>query len=1275
MEVFRCSLFFLLATVFAEKRRIARSEPEGDLVIGALFPVHKGPKDLTGYTRTCGEVWEQYGIHRVEIFLRTLEEINNDQTLLPNITLGYDIRDSCWYSPICLEQSIDFIKDSIASLDKSQSKNTTGRCKTENRKPIVGLIGPGTSQNSIQVQNLLQIFKLPQIGYSATSMELSDKNLYKYFMRVVPSDMFQAQALLDIVLQFNWTYISTVHTDGNYGQRGIESFTKLAEEAGVCIAKTAKIARGATDDEHVEIIKNLMKKERAKVIVCFCDGETVRSLYNATAMVPGAKNHFLVLGSDGWNDRPDVVRGNEENVAGGMSIKLTSPKIKDFDPYFNSLNPYTNTRNPWFKEFWAKTYDCTFDDKVVKEKGFKKCTGKETRRNGEYVQDSKLGFVINAIYTMAHALHNMREDICGSNAGLCPEMLPVKGELYLNYLLNVSLTTYSNYELHYDENGDPPARYDIMNFQKIKDETGNVTYKYLRVGRWETGQLSMNESIIYWPSSGFGNPEASVCSDPCAKGSIKKLDEQTKCCWTCIPCKENEIMMDSNTCKACAVGWWPNEDLTACKEIEIEYLKWHDTEAVVAVAFACLGIFGTLWIGVIFICHNDTPVVKATTRELMYIIMFGIIMAFSSNFFLVAKPTIVTCYFSRILPGLSFSLIYGSLVTKTNRIARILQETKKIITKKPRFMSASAQVIITCILVGIECAIITVMLIIEPADSMLDYPTIKRVRLICNTTTMGIAVPFGFDLMLIFMCTLYAIKTRNLPENFNEAKFIGFIMYTTCVIWLGFFAIYFYLESGTMVFAVSIAISGSATVALVLLFIPKIYVIVCAPEKNTRSAFATSKEVRCHIGSVSYHSESGNDFGKERPFEKGSGLLHRKKFSFGKLKLNHKQTANNRKETASLPPNIKLNRENSMHIRIPNHQKFPWSKKDHSNSNSGDEDDRLSTISSKEESRSGSEKRKKKTKQDSECQTDAEWLEHFVAKSSVRRRKPDKNCHESDGSINSDEIFLSLPVSDSTENRGMYRLSPRHSDRSPLLGGYDSALEEENKEEHNFPLNNLSNIHVEDNAIPSVIPFKSQPLHSLNEREPFNVNRIDNSRVKFTTRNSRDPLYSHINISDDVPRKVNENGHLIQIEDVPLLNKNSVSQRRSPPTLKIDDSDLYRRRQQNHPVVVEEKSLDKGRYPLPLMLNQMTKNSVYPLKEDSHCNCANHDVIPEQHLRQRPSVVSNTLSSGSSVSVEDMTGFDIHKLEEEEVSMLSFRDYMKNRGIDLDMSDVQSSEV
>ena len=78
-----------------------------------------------------------------------------------------------------------------------------------------------------------------------------------------------------------------------------------------------------------------------------------------------------------------------------------------------------------------------------------------------------------------------------------------------------------------------------------------------------------------------------------------------------------------------------------------------------------------------FIKHNNTPVVKASTRELSYIILIGICISYITSFPLVAKPSLLTCYLTRILPGLSFSLIYGGLVTKTNRIARILAGSKK----------------------------------------------------------------------------------------------------------------------------------------------------------------------------------------------------------------------------------------------------------------------------------------------------------------------------------------------------------------------------------------------------------------------------------------------------------------------------------------------------------------------------------------------------------------------------------------------------------------------
>ena len=79
--------------------------------------------------------------------------------------------------------------------------------------------------------------------------------------------------------------------------------------------------------------------------------------------------------------------------------------------------------------------------------------------NSNYVQDSKLGFVINAIYTMAYALDSMQRDICGhGRSGLCDAMKPVNGTQFMQYLLNVSFNSYSGDSILFNRNGDPPGR-------------------------------------------------------------------------------------------------------------------------------------------------------------------------------------------------------------------------------------------------------------------------------------------------------------------------------------------------------------------------------------------------------------------------------------------------------------------------------------------------------------------------------------------------------------------------------------------------------------------------------------------------------------------------------------------------------------------------------------------------------------------------------------------------------------------------------------------------
>uniref|UniRef100_A0A7N6AV45 Metabotropic glutamate receptor 5 n=1 Tax=Anabas testudineus TaxID=64144 RepID=A0A7N6AV45_ANATE len=840
------------------ERRVLAHIP-GDIIIGALFSVHHQPPADKVHERKCGAVREQYGIQRVEAMMHTLDRINADPAILPNITLGCEIRDSCWHSAVALEQSIEFIRDTLVSSEEEESQ---GRCTAEagslllqGKKPIVGLIGPGSSSVAIQVQNLLQLFNIPQIAYSATSMDLSDKSLYKYFMRVVPSDMQQARAMVDIVKRYSWSYVSAIHTEGNYGESGMEAFKDMAAKEGICIAHSDKIYSNAGEQSFDKLLQKLRAHlPKARVVACFCEGMTVRGILMAMRR-QRLVGEFLLVGSDGWADRYDVTDGYQKEAAGGITIKLKSAHVTWYDDYYLNLKPDTNLRNPWFPEFWQHRFQCRLRGHPKENTMYNStCTWRESLRH-QYAQDTKMGFVINAIYSMAYGLHAMQQALCPGYKGLCEAMRPIDGRKLLDFLMKTNFTGVSGEIIHFDQNGDSPGRYEIMNFKHI----GENEYAYIHVGSWDQGGLKMNDEEVWSNNSDIIQ---SVCSEPCQKAQIKVIRKgEVSCCWTCTPCKDNEFVFDEYTCRACILGSWPTDDLTGCEPIPVRYVRWGDPEPIAAVVFACLGLMATLFVTSVFIKFWDTPVVKSSSRELCYIILAGICLGYLCTFSLIAKPHIIYCYLQRLGIGLSPAMSYSALVTKTNRIARILAGSKKkICTKKPRFMSACAQLVIAFLLILLQLGIIVALLIIEPPQVIHDYPSIREVHLICNLTTLGVVAPLGYNGLLILSCTFYAFKTRNVPANFNEAKYIAFTMYTTCIIWLAFVPIYF--GSNYKIITMCFSVSLSATVALCCMFVPKVYIMLAKPEKNVRSAFTTSTVVRMHVGDAKKAAKSGNSNGK-----------------------------------------------------------------------------------------------------------------------------------------------------------------------------------------------------------------------------------------------------------------------------------------------------------------------------------------------------------------------------------------------------------------------------
>lgn len=324
---------------------------------------------------------------------------------------------------------------------------------------------------------------------------------------------------------------------------------------------------------------------------------------------------------------------------------------------------------------------------------------------------------------------------------------------------------------------------------------GNGRYRYQKVGYWAEG-LTLDTSLIPWASPSAGPLPASRCSEPCLQNEVKSVQPGEVCCWLCMPCQPYEYRLDEFTCADCGLGYWPNASLTGCFELPQEYIRWGDAWAVGPVTIACLGALATLFVLGVFVRHNATPVVKASGRELCYILLGGVFLCYCMTFIFIAKPSTVVCTLRRLGLGTAFSVCYSALLTKTNRIARIFGGAREG-AQRPRFISPASQVAICLALISGQLLIVTAWLVVEAPGTGKETAPERRevVTLRCNHRDASMLGSLAYNVLLIALCTLYAFKTRKCPENFNEAKFIGFTMYTTCIIWLAFLPIFYVTSS------------------------------------------------------------------------------------------------------------------------------------------------------------------------------------------------------------------------------------------------------------------------------------------------------------------------------------------------------------------------------------------------------------------------------------------------------------------------------------------------
>ncbi|XP_016361463.1 extracellular calcium-sensing receptor-like [Sinocyclocheilus anshuiensis] len=814
----------------------------GDFIIGGLFEVQhlKVFPELTFRTEPelpqCEEFY-MASFQQALTMVFAINEINNNNDMLSNIMLGYQIYDNCLRLGVAFRAAISLASGTEESFS---DLNCTGP------PPVIGIVGdPGSSQ-SIAISSVLGLFRVPMVSYYATCSCLSDRKKYPSFFRTIPSDAFQVRAMVQILRHFGWTWVGLLYSDDDYGIYAAQSFQQEMQLFGGCVAFSEILPY---DNNHRDIhrIVGVIQTSTAKVVVAF--STDLSSLMDELLSQNVTGRQWIA--SEAWTTTPVLQTPQYLPLLGGtLGIAIRRGQIQGLHDFLIHLHPDNNPKNSTIKIFWEKMFGCKFEAvDEQQEQGGTKCSGHEDLSSTEtaYTDVSELRASYNvykAVYTLAHALHDLMQCEEGRgpfNGNSCADITNLKPWQLVHYLQKVNFTTGFGDRVSFDENGDALAIYDVMNWHPRSD--GSIVVRTVGVvdeGATTGKVLTLDENALYWNFEPKKPPQ-SVCSESCPPGTRRARRKGFPvCCFDCLPCGDGEISNTTNSpeCVMCPDEFWPSPENDHCVPKEVEFLSYEDPLGISLTTASLLGTSFCALVMVIFAHHRNTPVVRANNSELSFLLLLSLKLCFLCVLLFIGRPQLWTCQLRHAVFGISFVLCISSILVKTMVVIAVFKSSRPEGKSAIKWFGSAQQRGTVLALTSTQVAICTVWLsTASPTPHKNNHYIRSKIVYECAIGSVaGFSVLLGYIGLLAAVSFLLAFMARKLPDNFNEAKFITFSMLIFCAVWITFVPAYV-SSPGKYAVAVEIfAILASSFGLLMAIFAPKCYLIILHPERNTKKA-------------------------------------------------------------------------------------------------------------------------------------------------------------------------------------------------------------------------------------------------------------------------------------------------------------------------------------------------------------------------------------------------------------------------------------------------------
>uniref|UniRef100_A0A8C5QFD0 G-protein coupled receptors family 3 profile domain-containing protein n=1 Tax=Leptobrachium leishanense TaxID=445787 RepID=A0A8C5QFD0_9ANUR len=624
--------------------------------------------------------------------------------------------------------------------------------------------------------------------------------------RTVPNEIVQYKAIVDLIKHFGWSWVGILASDNESGLQVSQYLHRELSKEKSCVAFLELIPyRDILDEKRRTRIVQSLRDPSINVFIVYGDREYMLTLQIILYMFPIPGKVWII--STQW----DVSAGfdyfflNFFPFNGSLALSMRDNHIPGFQDFILGLNPDMYPNDIFLPYIWFEFFYCNIE---IHPNDTMRCTGNERVENSSVPEFYKIFSpysysVYTAVFAVAHALHNMYLH---------------KGITREDYMKNINFTNGAGENVHFDENGDISTGFDIISwicclFYELPIKLCVILPVYI------VKQIPMSR-----------------CSEICAPGFRKSARQGAlSCCYDCIPCPDGEIAnMDS--CTKCPEDQWHNAKRNMCVHKVVTYLSYGEPLGMSLAFISFLLFLLSGFILALFIKKKDTPIVKANNRDLSFILLLSLKMCFLCSLIFIGHPLRVTCILRQTVFGISFSVSVSSILAKTVTVVIAFKAVKPG-SRLRKFLGNkfSNSVVLFCSLLQIVICV-TWLGTSPPFPRYNMEDEVGKIVAECNEgSLLGFYIVLGYLGFLAFVSFLIAFLARNLPDAFNEAKYITFSMLVFCSVWISFIPAYL-SSKGKYVVAVEIfAILASSSGLLFCIFIPKCYVILRKPETSTKS--------------------------------------------------------------------------------------------------------------------------------------------------------------------------------------------------------------------------------------------------------------------------------------------------------------------------------------------------------------------------------------------------------------------------------------------------------